>query len=168
MPSYYCLHCSLDRALTQRYCCVDMVPAFDTDGNLPPGIHLVPWTDFARRYGTTQHRQKLLSGIEAALLVLKDAGCRRVYVDGSFITEKRVPNDYDAAWDPTGVDLVKLLSLEPVFQDFDNGCAAQKTKFLGEFFPSSLQEASVGKTVLDFFQIDKITGSAKGIIALDL
>lgn len=145
-----------------------MIPAFDTDGNLPPGIHLATWTEFARRYGTTRHWQRLLSGLEDALVVLKDAGCQRVYVDGSFITEKRVPNDYDAAWEPTGVDVAKLLSLEPVFRDFDNGRAAQKAKFLGEFVPSSLQETSVGKTFLDFFQIDKDTGSAKGIIALDL
>ena len=145
-----------------------MIPPFGADGNLPPGIHLATWTELASEFGSTLHRQRLLKGLEAALVVLKDSGCRRVYVDGSFVTDKRVPNDFDAAWDPTGVDVAKLLSLEPVFQDFHNGSAAQKAKFLGEFFPSNLQEASVGKRFLEFFQEDRNTGNAKGIIALDL
>jgi hypothetical protein len=61
-----------------------------------------------------------------------------------------------------------LRSLEPVFFDFTNLRAAQKAKFLGEFFPSSVVADSVGTTFLDFFQVDKATGNAKGIIALDL
>ncbi len=145
-----------------------MIPAFDKDGNLPPGVHPASWDEFARRFGATPHRRRLLSGLKSALAVLKAAGCQRVYIDGSFVTEKVVPNDYDAAWEPSGVDVAKLLSLEPVFGDFDNQRAAQKAKFRGEFFPSSAIADHVGTTFFDFFQIDKTTGSAKGIIALDL
>jgi hypothetical protein len=145
-----------------------MVPACEADGNLPPGIHVAEWDDFAHRYGNTPHRRRLLSGLELALNVLRQAGCTRVYVDGSFVTEKDVPNDYDAAWDPAGVDVAILLAAEPVFGQFDNLRAAQKAKFLGEFFPSSLTEGTVGRTFLEFFQIDKNSGNAKGIIALDL
>lgn len=100
--------------------------------------------------------------------LLRSAGCKRLYIDGSFVTSKRVPNDYDAAWEPAGVDVRLLLSLEPVFGDFSNSRAAQKAKFFGEFFPSSETADPVGTTFLDFFQIDKNTGNAKGIIALNL
>jgi hypothetical protein len=145
-----------------------MIPAFDANGNLPPGVHVADWREFEVRYGDTPHRRRLIAGLAAALAILRLAGCKRVYVDGSFVTEKDVPNDYDAAWDPAGVDVALLLAAEPVFGQFDNLRAAQKAKFLGEFFPSSVTEGTVGKTFLDFFQIDRNTGNAKGIIALDL
>ncbi len=145
-----------------------MIPLFDADGNLPPGVHLVAWGTFEARYCGTAHRQRLARGLTAALSILHRAGCRRVFVDGSFVTVKVVPNDYDAAWDPTGVDLLSLRSMEPVFFDFSQFRAAQKAKFLGEFFPSSLAEGRSGTTFLEFFQFDKDTGKQKGIIALDL
>ena len=110
----------------------------------------------------------LLSGLEAAIVSLRDAGCKRLYVDGSFVTTKVVPNDYDVAWEPAGVDLQRLKLIEPVFFDFRNFRAAQKAKYFGEFFPSSAAADPVGNTFLEFFQIDKNTGSAKGIVALDL
>ena len=45
---------------------------------------------------------------------------------------KPFPGDYDACWDPDGIDLAKL---DPVFDDFDNGGQAKKTSFGGEFVP---------------------------------
>ena len=145
-----------------------MVPDFEEDGNLPPGIHQATWGQIADRFATTAHRQRLLRGLEAALGVLRSAGCKRVYVDGSFVTINQAPNDYDVAWEPSGVDLASLRSLEPVFFDFRNRRGAQKAKFLGEFFPSSATADLVGNTFLEFFQIDKNTGDPKGIIAIDL
>lgn len=84
------------------------------------------------------------------------------------MTSKAMPADYDVVWEPTGVNVGLLLTLDPVFGIFDMGRAAQKAKFHGEFFPSSLTEALTGRTFLDFFQINKDTGGPKGIVALDL
>jgi hypothetical protein len=86
-------------------------------------------------------------------------------VDGSFVTEKMFPGDFDACWDPHGVDVTLL---DPVFLDFSNGRAAQKGRFRGELFLSSSPADSKGTSFLRFFQIDKMTGKAKGIVALDL
>lgn len=58
--------------------------------------------------------------------------------------------------------------LDPVFLDFSHARAAQKARFLGEFFPADLPEGLTGKTFLDFFQTDKDTGATKGIVALNL
>jgi len=145
-----------------------MIPAFDTDGNLPQGVHETTWDLFTDRFGRTPHRQRLVRGLEAGLAILGLAGCRRVYVDGSFVTSKLVPNDYDAAWEPGGVDLLLLKSMEPVFFEFANFRAAQKAKFFGEYFPSSAKADRSGCTFWEFFQIDKNTGNPKGIIALNL
>jgi hypothetical protein len=120
------------------------------------------------RFGENPHRKLLLGGLDRALTLLRAAGCKRVYVDGSFVTSKVMPGDYDLAWEPTNVDVALLLSLDPVFGIFDAGRAAQKAKYHGEFFPSSITEALTGRTFLDFFQIDKDTGAPKGIVALDL
>ncbi len=56
--------------------------------------------------------------------------------------------------------------LDPVFFDQRSNRAAQKAKYGGEFFPS-LFPAAVGYTFLQFFQVDKRTGDAKGIVAID-
>lgn len=88
-----------------------------------------------------------------------------MYVDGSFVTAKEDPGDYDACWEVAGVDPYLL---DPVFFTFENGRAAQKARYLGEMFPASTAEGATGTTFLDFFQIDKETGDPKGIVALDL
>lgn len=145
-----------------------MIPDFDDNGNLPPGIHVVSWEEFSNLFGKTVHRRRLLQGLKAALDVLAIAGCRTVYIGGSFVTSKQVPNDFDACWDTEAVDFDLLYSAEPLLFDFTAGRKAQKIKYLGEFFPASSRNSDTGRTFLDFFQIDKETGDPKGIIALDL
>lgn len=72
------------------------------------------------------------------------------------------------AWDPDGVDVDRLLELEPVFGDFADRRAAQKARFGCKFFPSSFTADLVGNTFLVFFQINKETEAQKGIVVLDL
>lgn len=145
-----------------------MVPPFHIDDNLPAGIHITDWAIFSAVFGITAHRAKLVKGLAAAIVPLRQAGCQRIYIDGSFVTRKIVPNDFDATWEPSGVDLLMLMRLEPLFFDFANFRAAQKAKFYGEFFPASASADPAGRTFLEFFQIDKNTGNPKGIVALDL
>ncbi len=145
-----------------------MVLQFDADGNLRPGVHVASWDEIVQRFGWTTRRRELLAGLDAALETLRDAGCRRVYVNGSFVTDRDEPGDIDVAWDPEGVDVDRLLELEPLFGDFADRRAAQKAKFGCEFFPSSFAADAVGNTFLEFFQIDKETEAQKGIVALDL
>jgi hypothetical protein len=141
-----------------------MIPPFEASGNLPPGVHTATWPELASYFGTTPHRRALLAGLRAAVEALRAAGCRRVYIDGSFVTAKRRPNDFDGCWDMEGVDPDQL---DPVLLTFDRGRAAQKAKYRGELFPAQFMEGASGTTFLDFFQLDK-EGSPKGIVALDL
>ncbi len=53
--------------------------------------------------------------------------------------------------------------LDPALLDFSNKRQAQKEKYGGEFFPSSVQ-AAPGEFFLNYFQKDKHTGEAKGIL----
>jgi hypothetical protein len=117
------------------------------------------------RFGTTAWRRQLLTGLRAALDALRQAGCQTAYIDGSLVTDKESPRDFDASWDVAGVDLTFL---DPVLRTFDPGRATQKAKYLGELFPSEAHANPEGDTFLDFFQVDKETGNQKGIIAINL
>jgi hypothetical protein len=106
-----------------------------------------------------------LKGLRAALSSLKKAGCKTVYLDGSFVTSKECPNDFDGCWIPVGVDPKKL---DPVLLDFNNRRATQKAKFRGELFPALAIADQIGTPFVQFFQRDKSTGEAKGIVAIGL
>jgi hypothetical protein len=145
-----------------------MIPECDASGNLPPGIHTATWAELELRFGTDAHRKRLLAGLRLALISLKVAGCKTVFLDGSFVTNNAFPADFYVCWDMTHVDLSTLYLIEPVLFDFRNRRAAQKAKFAGELFPAQYKANSFGQTFLDFFQLDKDTGQPKGIVAVDL
>jgi hypothetical protein len=136
-----------------------LIPKFEATGLLPKGVHRADWEEVVKRFGRNGQRRQLLKGLQEALDSLRQAGCRRVYLDGSFVTSKKSPNDIDLCWDVDGVD---PMLLDSVFFDFENGRAAQKARFGAEFFPAQAPQRL--KTFLDFFQIDKDTGKPKGII----
>ena len=132
-------------------------------GYLPVGVHPVTWSEVVRLCGNNSHRKTQLKGLEAALINLRNAGCTEVLLDGSFVTAKESPNDYDGVWEPAGVDPDRL---DDVLLDFSNGRAAMKAKYGGELFLSSMN-ATPGILYRDFFQKDR-DGNRKGILSIDL
>ncbi len=143
-----------------------MIPAFIDIGGprkvLPPGVHDATLEEVEDRFAMSDHRKYLFAGLKKGVFALRKAGCQKILLDGSFITEKPVPADFDVCWDPVGVDPIKL---DPVFLDFSNGRRKQKERFHGEFFPTNFL-ADGRRFFFDFFQIDKYTGNAKGIICI--
>jgi hypothetical protein len=142
------------------------LPALDRNtGNLPPGVHDATWDEIVAAFATNARRTALLEGLLAALRSLKTAGCTRAYLDGSFVTAKDQPGDFDGCWEAAGVDPE---ALDPVLLDFIHPRTAQKAKYSGELFVASSAADPAGTAFLEFFQTDKITGNRKGIIAIDL
>jgi hypothetical protein len=142
-----------------------LIPAHDpSTGNLPPGEHQAGWVEVVERFGTTPWRRQLLEGLARALRDLRAAGCKRAYIDGSFITTKEHPGDFDACWDLDGVDFDVI---DEVLLTFDAARRAQKAKYRGELFPADAAADPLGTLFLDFFQRDR-DGNAKGIIVIDL
>lgn len=142
------------------------IPGLDpATGNLPRGVHDATWQEIVVAFGTNQRREELVEGLLRALRALKAADCRRAYVDGSFVTSKDAPGDYDGCWEAAGVDAARL---DPVLLDFTPPRAAQKASYGGELFPVDPSHERAGTGFLDFFQTDKATGERKGIIAIDL
>lgn len=144
-----------------------MIPALVEIGGLwkvlPLGVHDATLEEVESRFATSERRKRLFSGFREGVMVLRKAGCRKIFLDGSFITEKPIPGDFDVCWDDTGVDPAKL---DPIFCDFKDNRKKQKERFYGEFFPANLL-ADSGRTFLDYFQIDKYTGDTKGIICVN-
>ena len=106
-----------------------------------------------------------MAGLKAALTSLQTAGCRTVYIDGSFVTSKETPGDFDGCWDPINVDPHRL---DAVLLRFEPGRATQKAKYGGELFISTMRNGNPGPVMLGFFQGDKNSGKQKGIVAMDL
>ncbi|MFN7925715.1 MAG: hypothetical protein U0Q16_36785 [Bryobacteraceae bacterium] len=142
-----------------------MIPEWLSSGDLPPGVHFASLTEVEDRLAFTPRRRRLIAGFRKACDLLRRSGCRLVYLDGSFVTTKAQPGDFDACWDIQGVDED---TLDPVFWDFSSGRAAQKERFGGEFFPAHLPEGATGRTFVEFFQVNKTTGGPKGIVAIRL
>lgn len=130
---------------------------------LPPGTHLGSIAEIRERFAFNEHRRHLFSGFEAVVVELSSAGCRRIYLDGGFVSDSPHPKDFDGCWDPVGVDFSKV---DPVLLDYSRDRAAQKQKYFGEMFISITPEVS-GKTFLEFFQTERNTGAKKGIVLIE-
>ena len=131
---------------------------------LPPGIHDAGLGEVENRFATNDHRRRLFDGFRRAAEALRGAGCRTIYLDGSFVTGKPNPGDFDACWDDAGVDDGRL---DPVLLDFSNRRRAQKQKYHGELFPAGAA-AAPGSVFIDFLQTDRHTGRRKGIVRIRL
>jgi hypothetical protein len=144
-----------------------MIPPFESNSwqTLPAGIYWASWEEITEGFGFSERRQELLSGLYLGLKALKIAGCETAYIDGSFVTGKLIPGDFDVCYELNGMqrDL-----MDDVLKDFSNARAKQKEKFGGEFFPANSPAMASGMRFLEFFQINKHTQEAKGIIAIDL
>ncbi len=96
---------------------------------------------------------------------LRDAGATTMIVDGSFVTKRHNPSDFDCCYDQNTVD---LRLLDPVLDNFENERAAQKAKYGGELFPAhAIADPFKWEPYEDFFQHDK-NGRRKGVIILSL
>jgi hypothetical protein len=83
-----------------------MLPAFNHEGNLPEGIDVATEDEVFARFATPSARRQWLGEQLRSLLALaKSTGqLARVFLWGSFVTSKEVPNDLDM-----------LLVMEPGF-----------------------------------------------------
>src|SRR5271163_2667120 len=112
-----------------------MIPEWSANGDLPPGVHFATWQQLEDRLTFNPRRKRMLAGFRQACEELRKAGCRLVYLDGSFVTRKERPGDFDACWD---VQNRRRRQARSSLWDLSRGRAAQKQRFLGEIFPAQL------------------------------
>jgi hypothetical protein len=139
-----------------------VIPGF-FGGKFEPGIHVATLEEVAGALAGTPWREWLLEGLRLALSDLGAAGCTTAYLDGSYVTAKTRPSDFDLCWDRAGVDRAQL---HPVLEMVDWPRAEQKKRYRGDILPN-IMERNSGLLFVDFFQQDKESGGQKGILKLD-
>jgi hypothetical protein len=73
-----------------------MLPHFDENGNLPPGIHRATFEEIAERFGSgSGEREVEIKELSRFIECAKSVGAKRLIIDGSFVTNKLAPNDVD-------------------------------------------------------------------------
>ncbi len=75
-----------------------MIPSFDDDGYLPPGIHPADLDEIEARFGReSELRQVEMESVRWLVDLARRAGVRRIILNGSFATAALEPNDVDCA-----------------------------------------------------------------------
>jgi hypothetical protein len=102
-----------------------MIPDLTREGMLPPGLHETTLREARRRFGSGNAiRERLMMGLSAVVSQARHSGAKRLYLDGSFVTDKKDPGDWDAALlVPVGFnsgsrDAVALVDRERIKKDY--------------------------------------------------
>lgn len=103
-----------------------------------------------------------MDGLRLAVVNLTEAGAPKIWVDGSFVTDKPHPNDIDGVWDYD--DATDVDRLDPAFLLGQR--AALKARYGLDFFPNVI-EAGSGKPFPEFFMTNR-DGDPKGIVVIHL
>ncbi len=103
-----------------------MIPDLTSEGVLPPGVHDATVGEVRRRFGTgTQARRQLMKGLSAVIARARRARARDLYLNGSFVTSKKEPVDWDAVLVfPVGcntgsADAIVLADRDRIRRDYD-------------------------------------------------
>lgn len=138
------------------------IPPLNAAGELPAGEHEADLTEIESRFGSAnEQRRRLMAGLKAAADNLARANVRKIWIDGSFVTDKVHPNDIDGVWETS--DLIDEDVLDTVFL---GSRAAMKAKYGLDFFPDVI-EAGSGLPFPLFFQTNR-DDQPKGIVVLKL
>lgn len=147
------------------------IPTLTATGELPPGIHMATIAEIESTFGQSNDRRRLLlKGLKEAMAVFKVANVSKIFVDGSFTTDKEEPNDIDGCWSAEGVD-EQLLDRRfwdfETPQEFERNRNEIKNEFGIDFFIAEIIEGGSGKPFPEFFQTNR-DGDPKGIIQINL
>jgi hypothetical protein len=142
-----------------------MIPELNEQGLLPPGIHICTLEEFESSYVYNVRRREIFQGLLLLIKDLKTISSPAIYLDGSYVTAKALPNDIDVCWDEgSGTRYAYELKNMPVL--FNRNEA--KKRYKADVFPAKIVENDSKKMFVDFFQEDKDTGIKKGILKIEL
>src|SRR3981081_4223805 len=89
---------------------------FNTQGYLHQTITLT-YEEFVYHFGTNPRRQEQIKNALYFFRVFHSCGCQTAYVDRSFVSKKKYPEDIDICFDLTDVDAEKIEREFPQFYD---------------------------------------------------
>jgi len=138
------------------------LPPFTEVGALPPGEHETTFAQVVEKLAWNEHRAGLVAKLGEALVMLSLAGCRTVWLNGSFVTAKDFPDDVDVLYDARGV---RPKALDPAFADKDQ----KRKKYGGDYRPvdGDGHSPTSPKGLFEYFMSDR-DGVPKGIVRIVL
>ncbi|MGA9767680.1 MAG: hypothetical protein WBV94_01470 [Blastocatellia bacterium] len=147
-----------------------MLPEFNSDGNLPAGVHRASLTEIEKRFGgftISDRRIKLFSKFKQLVEMTKFSGIvKRVIIGGSFVSAKPVPNDIDAVIViAKDVEIETLAQSQHVVADRD---ALRRVLKGNDFDVIVVREETVRmQTIIEFFQSSR-DNKPVGVVEVDL
>src|SRR5438128_18550 len=73
-----------------------MIPPFNDDGYLPPGVHPATLLEIAARFGEASELRRVeMESIRWLVELARRAGVQRLVINGSFVADRLEPNDVD-------------------------------------------------------------------------
>ncbi|KAA6335586.1 hypothetical protein EZS27_016196 [termite gut metagenome] len=142
-----------------------VIPDLLENGFLPEGIYETTFEEINKRFGFSNRRNRLLTGMKELIDICKQLGCDVFYLDGSFVSKKVIPSDYDACWDTTSIHRESVLKAAS-----ESILVALEEEYGGEIYyaqTKSFRNASI--TILEYFQLCKENPTIKkGILKINL
>lgn len=132
-----------------------MIPSFDEDGVLPPGIHPATLTEITQRFGrSSEIRRVQMQSVEWMVDLAQRAGIRKIVLNGSFATDTIEPNDVDC-----------VLLVEP--NQLGDRASLKQLRLGLPFLSISLLRQARFDELVRFFDTDRL-GHRKGMIEVIL
>ncbi len=139
-----------------------MLPEFNANGYLPKGVYKATLREIKQRFGSNASKRKeLFKGLQSLIKLLrKHEKCiERFLLNGSFVTDKNSPKDFDC-----------ILIVKNDF-DFSSPEAKQllaaKGLFNAHIFTFTEEDVSRIRRLIDFFGHDR-NRKAKGLVEVIL
>ena len=91
---------------------------FNSQGFLHETI-ILTYEEFEQHFGTNPTRIQQINNALPFFRIFRSCGCQVVYIDGSFVSKKKYPEDIDLCFDITGMNVEKLKTDFPEFFDLN-------------------------------------------------
>ena len=123
------------------------------------------WSDLVAAFGQGSVKRKLAAeGLHRFALMLRAAGGKWMFIDGSFATGRERPSDWDGCFLSAELD---WQIADPRLRDINANRDSLRAEFRCDVFAADTINHETGKPFRDFFQQER-TGKPKGILVLDL
>lgn len=133
-----------------------MIPDFNEDGYLPPGLHRASLGEIDERFGRgTEIRRAQMQSLYWLVDLAKRAGIERLILNGSFVTDVYEPND---------VDCVLLVETGPLR---DRQAFRELRKGLPFIHMQLVRQRRFRRLVNETFATDR-RGNSKGMVEVAL
>lgn len=144
-----------------------MIPEFNEDGLLPPGIHRATLEEFKERFVIFNRSDRRLRVFEGLNQLIQEAArsniVQQILIGGSFVTAKAEPNEFDClVVVKSGLERTKVNPFE--YRLISRPMA--RRLFRGDVVPVS-EGSSVDGEYLEFFQHTR-EGERVGIVEIEL